>query len=420
MGTLFKIALRNVLRNKKRTAITGIVMIFGIGLYIMADSMLSGMDRMTIDNMVGYTNSFLKVRTPEYVSNLQGNPLDYGIPDPEGTIRKILATDPAIKAAAPRTRFVARLSNYVDEIPVLATAIDPGRDRTVLKLADRVEQGAWLDSAGPRGVVMGAELAEELGLGLGDYVLVSAMTVYENVNADEYEIVGLLATSDPELNYASLFMAYPDADELLGLDGLVTEIITAGGSYPTLNALLEGSDKAAASLAAALPGLQADPIRVLAQDYLAMREMKGKFSSVIILIVLVIAGVGIVNTILMAVYARIREIGVLRAYGMTAKEIKRLFTLEGLIVGAVGSLGGVLLGAGLVWLLATQGLSFGDLYSGDIDMGGIPLQDTLYGEWNALTFVTGFLFGMLVSFISARIPAKRASKMQVTDALRFV
>lgn len=420
MGTLFKIAVRNVLRNKKRTAITGIVMMFGIGLYIMADSMLSGMDRMTIDNMVDYTNSFLKVRTPEYVSNLQGNPLDYGIPDPEGTIRKILAAAPAIEAAAPRTRFVARLSNYVDEIPVLATAIDPGRDRKVLKLADRVETGVWLDSAGPRSVVMGAALADELGLGLGDYVLVSATTVYENVNADEYEIVGLLATSDPELNNASLFMAYADADELLGLDGLVTEIITAGGHYPTLNALLEGSDMAAVSLAAALPGLQADPIRVLAQDYLAMREMKGKFSSMIILIVLVIAGVGIVNTILMAVYARIREIGVLRAYGMTAKEIKRLFTLEGLIVGAVGSLAGVLLGAGLVWLLATQGISFGDLLSGDIDMGGIPLQDTLYGEWNAVTFVTGFLFGMIVSFISARIPAKRASKMQVTDALRFV
>lgn len=419
MNTLFKIAVRNVLRNKRRTAITGIVMMFGIGLYIYADSILKGMDRMTIDNMVNYTESFLKVRTPEYVSNLQGNPLEYGIPDPEGTIREILAADPAIRAAAPRTRFVARLSNYEDEIPVLATAVDPARDGKVLNLTGVVVRGVWLDKAEPRSVVIGADLAEELGLGLGDYILVSASTVYENVNADEYRIAGLLAAPDPSLNKAALFMTFADADELLGLGGLVTEIVAAGRDYPALDALLSGADGAAAAVSKALPGLQADPIRVLAQDYLAMREMKGKFSSVIILIMLVIAGVGIVNTILMAVYARIREIGVLRAYGMTAKEIKRLFTLEGLIVGAVGSFAGVLLGIGIVALTSTYGISFEQVV-GDVDMGGIPIMDRLYGEWNFGNMVFGFLFGLFVSFISARIPAKRASKMQVTDALRFV
>jgi ABC-type lipoprotein release transport system permease subunit len=419
MGTLLKIASRNVVRNKRRTAITGIVMMFGIGLYICADSILSGMDRMTIDNMVQYTDSFLKIRTPEYVSNLQGNPLDYGIPDPEGVMEKILASDAGIKAAAPRTRFVARLSNYVDEIPVVAAAIDPARDGKVLSIADNVVQGVWLDASGPKSVVMGAALAEELGLGLGDYVLISASTVYENVNADEYEIVGLINSPIPELNKSSLFMTYADADELLGLNGLVTEIVTAGGTYPALNALLAGSDAAAATLSKSLPGLQADSIHVLAQDYLAMRAMKGKFSSMIILVILLIAGVGIVNTILMSVYSRIREIGVLRAYGMTAKEIRRLFTLEGLIVGAAGSLAGVLLGVALVWLMATQGISWQTMI-GNVDMGGIPIAGKMYGEWNPATMVTGFLFGMIVAFISARIPAKRAAKMQVTDALRFV
>jgi len=121
----------------------------------------------------------------------------------------------------------------------------------------------------------------------------------------------------------------------------------------------------------------------------------------------------------MAVYARIREIGVLRAYGMTAKEIRRLFTLEGLIVGAAGSLAGVILGILIVWITATYGINFGSM-AGNIDMGGIPVLDRLYGEWNPGTMVFGFLFGMIVSFISARIPAKRAAKMQVTDALRFV
>ena len=419
MGTLLKIAARNVLRNKRRTVITGIVMMVGIGLYILADSMLMGMDRMTIDNMVKYTESFLKIRTPEYVANLQGNPLDYGIPAPEGVIRRALAADPTIRAAAPRTRFVARLSNYEDEIPVLATAVDPGRDGAVLALAENVTQGIWLDKAEPKSVVVGADLAEELGLGLGDYVLISASTTYENVNADEYRIAGLINSPNPELNKGSLFMTYADADEFLGLNGLVTEIVAAASRYPSLDALLNASDESARILAKALPNLQIDPIRNLAQDYLAMRAMKGKFSSMIILVMLLIAGVGIVNTILMSVYSRIREIGVLRAYGLTRKEIRRLFTLEGLIVGAVGSLAGVLLGVALVWLIATQGISF-DQMIGNVDMGSIPIAGRMYGEWNLTTILSGFLFGLIVAFLSARIPAKRASKMQVTDALRFI
>ncbi len=302
---------------------------------------------------------------------------------------------------------------------MVATAVDPARDGGVFRLAGAVKQGAWLDAAGPRSVVLGADLAEELGLGPGDFVLVSASTTYGNVNADEYRIAGLLATPDPSLNRTALFMAYRDADELLGLEGLVTEIVVAGRAYPTLDALLDGADGAAGAVRAAAPGLRADPIRVLAQDYLAMREMKSKFSSAIILVMLLIAGVGIVNTILMSVYARIREIGVLRAYGMTAGDISRLFTLEGLIVGAVGSLAGVLLGIAIVAVTATYGISFASIV-GDLDMGGIPILGRLYGEWNFGNMVFGFLFGLAVSFVSARIPARRAAKMQVTDALRFV
>ncbi len=419
MGTLFKIAARNVLRNKRRTAITGVVLMIGIGLFIYADSILAGMDRMTIDNMVRFSESFLKIRTPEYVDNLQGNPLDYGIPDPEGVMREVLARGNGIRAAAPRTRFVARLSNYSDEIPVLAAAVDPERDGKVLDLAEVVAEGVWLDRAEPGEVVLGGELARELGLGLGDFVLVSASTVHENVNADEYRIAGLIESPNPELNSAGLFMAWKDADELLSLDGLVTEIVTAGGTYPTLDSQLKEADAAAADLNRTLPGLRADSIRKLAQDYLAMREMKGKFSTAIILIVLIIAGVGIVNTILMAVYARIREIGVLRAHGMTAREIRRLFTLEGLIVGFAGSLAGVLLGIAIVALTSTYGISFAEMV-GDVDMGGMPIATRLYGEWKPLTMVFGFLFGLVVSFVSARIPAKRAARMQVTDALRFV
>jgi len=130
--------------------------------------------------------------------------------------------------------------------------------------------------------------------------------------------------------------------------------------------------------------------------------------------VLVISAVGIVNTILMSVYSRIREIGVLRAYGMTPRDIRRLFTLEGLALGLAGSCLGVALGAILDVLLIAGGIDMAAFA-----MGSLPISGVLRGEWNPKTMLIGFIFGVVVSLIAARIPARRAGRLEPTAALRF-
>ncbi len=150
-----------------------------------------------------------------------------------------------------------------------------------------------------------------------------------------------------------------------------------------------------------------------------MRQMKSKGSMMMIFVVLMIAGVGIVNTVLMSVYARIREIGVLRAYGMTRRDIRRLFSLEGLLVGAAGSGLGLALGAVLVWWSWRWGFPL-DMFFGKMDMGDIPLSGFLRGEWKPATFAAGFLFGLVTSWIAAVIPARKAARLEAVDALRFV
>jgi putative ABC transport system permease protein len=353
------------------------------------------------------------------VSNLQGTPLDHGVPDAEIAMRKIMAADSHVTAVAPRMNFVASVSNYEDSIPVIATAVDPVRDGAVFKLPESLVKGIWLNKAPAGSIVIGAGLAEELKVSVGDYLVLSASTAYDNVNANEYLIAGTLASPMPNINDAGVFMSFVDADELLGTSGFVSEIAVATHRAASMQTMLAESKTLATRIQAILPGLKVDSISDLASDYLAMRAMKGKFSYVMILVVLLIAGVGIVNTILMSVYARIREIGVLRAYGMSPPEIRRLFTIEGIIIGFVGSVGGVLFGMALVWYLIATGIPMGSLI-GNVDMGGLPLNGTLYGEWNPATMLFGFIFGLVVAFIAARIPAKRAAKLEVTDALRFV
>jgi putative ABC transport system permease protein len=421
MDSLWKIAIRNVFRHGRRTAITCITMMVGIAIFIVYDSLLAGLDRVAIDTMVHYSASYVKVRTPAYIADERGTPLDHGIPDSEGAMAAIRKAAPSITAAAPRTLFIGQASNYQDAEPVLCAAVDPGLDPKVFDLAANVKQGNWLPPAGAAAhdIVISAALARDLGLKLGDPLLLSARTVYDNDNADEFTIVGI---TDMGLTLeANLYMGYTEARTFLGEPLPVTEIDTAAPRAPNLDAELAASAKVAAAIGPALRGLTAQPVGEFAKDYLALRNSKSGASFMIILVILLIAAVGIVNTILMSVYSRVREIGVLRAYGMTAKDIKKLFVREGLITGLIGSLAGLALGAGLVAWLDSLRISLGGLVKGNnVDMGGLPVNAVIRLEWRPSTFVVALVFGLVAAWLAARSPAKRAATLEPTDALRFV
>jgi putative ABC transport system permease protein len=418
MGTLWKIAFRNVFRHKRRTALTVAVMTFGIGVYIMFGAMLAGMDRITIDTMIDYSAASVKVTSPGYLETLAGTPLDYGLQDPAAIEKAALAA--GASAATRRTAFVARLSNYVDALPVMAFAVDPAADAKVFALAGSVEGGTWFTGQERNEILLGKDLARELGLKAGDWVVLASRTRPGAENADEFLVTGTLNAADPSIAKAGAYISFAAAEDFLLLDGLVTEVDLALPRAATLDGALKAAEDLAGKLRAARPELAVRSIKDQAADYLAMRNMKSKFSYVLIFFVLLIGGVGIVNTILMAVYARIREIGVLRAYGMLGKDVKRLFTLEGIIMGLIGSVAGVLFGAGIVWYMSSVGIPLDAFFGKGIDMGNLPLTGRLYAEWDPAGMAFGFLFGILVAFVSARIPAKRAAKLEVTDALRFV
>jgi putative ABC transport system permease protein len=418
-GTLLSIAFRNVVRHWRRSLISAIVLTVGIGMFIFFDSVLAGMDRMTIDSMVQYSDASLRVMTADYFDNKRTMPLSHGLERPDELGAEIKSAVPGA-AVTPRTPFMAFASNRIDSLPALGYAIDPSADPTVFKLKDHVASGSWFAETPDEGeILVGKILARDLGLQENDWILLSARTTDDSLNADEYKIAGILDIPDMSLNESGIFMSYAEAKKLLGDDLPITTLAVLLPRPANLSKELSDSISAAALIEKSHDEVKAVSIAEAANDYLAMRNMKAKYSSLIIFIVLLIAGVGIVNTILMSVYSRVKEIGVLRAYGMTPIHIRRLFSIEGLLIGLIGSFAALVLGALLVWWSVRSGIPIGD-YFGGLDMGVIPLGDGLRGEWHPGTMAFGFFFGVAASWISARIPAAKAGKLEVTEALRFV
>ncbi|HPC72500.1 MAG TPA: ABC transporter permease [Treponema sp.] len=416
-STLATIAWRNVWRHGKRTALTVITMAFGLGLYIGMDSILKGMDRMGLENMMELSDSSVKITTRTYDEESQSLPLDYGIPD-VGAVEALLKKDPRVLGTAPRLRFVGQLSNGKDSLPVQLIAIDPERDDQVFSLA-KYRIGTALTVHGDEPVIMlGKKLAAELGLELGSWVTLSARTRYDSQNAQDFQVVALLDTPDPTINNGNGYISFSAAEPFLDLEGLRTELVVRMEKRINLKDAMKDSDEVAALVNATFPELSAKSFGEIGRQFLELSKAKSKGAGMIIFIMMIIAGVGIANTVLMSVYSRIREIGVLRAFGLTAKDIRRLFLLEGGLIGLVGSLAGLLFGIMLDAYFIFWGMPL-DAMMGNIDMG-LPVGGNLYGEWNPDQMVVAVIIGILIALYASRSPAKRAGKLEVTNALRFV
>lgn len=432
MNEVFRIALRNVLRHKRRAFITAITMMVGIAMFISFDSLMAGVDRMSIENMINLSHSSLKIFTKDYLADRDVYPLDYGIGDPQAVARRLQA-DPLVEATTHRTEFLGQLSDYRDALPVRGIVIDPAQDAKVFTLPKYTEGSFFgVDGVGSDAnadakmnlaqvsnpIVVGSSLAQKFGLKVGDPILLSARTRYDSQNADEFTVVGILTSFDPGVDN-SVFLTYETANQFLDLENLVTEMDVRLVHRLNIDRTVSDADAVAASVKASDPALTAQTFKELGRAYFDLMGTKRSITLALVMIILLIAAVGIVNTVLMSVYARVREVGVLKALGFRRREVVWMFTLEGIFVGILGSVMGAVLGAGLNYLLITDGIPLSVF--GDSSMaGGLPFWGTMYGVWNPGTIIFALTFGIVIATVAAIIPARKAAKMTATDALRFV
>lgn len=415
---LFRIAIRNVLRQKRRTVLSALTIAFGLMLFLTLDSLYSGLDRAGIDSMISLTSSALKIETKEYTDERETLPLKYGLQDIEA-VSTALRADERVTGVAPRTRFAAELTNGVDAIPVQGIVIDPAADAKVFAIVDQI-RGTYLDDSQPNQMVLGKKLAEELGLKVGESVTLSALTRHEAHNADEFTIVGLMDVTDPSLNKSTVLISFATANTFLELESLVTELNVSMKRRVNFRDFQEDMLNLKEKVSAQFPALTVQTFLDLGASFLAIAKQKKSSGMVILSVLLLIAAVGIFNTVMMSVFERIREIGVLRAHGMPPGAITRLFIFEGFLTGVVGCTLGLLLGSIFIVYLTTYGYPMDKIAGDTVNTSSLPVWGTLYGEWNPSTMVTGYIFGVIVAVLASVIPARMASKLTITRALRFV
>lgn len=413
MGFLFTFALRNLGRHTRRTVITAGALAVGLGVFLFFDSTLKGADADSERNLIWYETGGARVVAPGAAHQPDKPSLKNVVADPAAAVAAVKALG---FEATLRTRFDAEVTTVGTEDPasqvVRATALDPATDGRVFSDKKTTLKGRWFTASEPA-VVLGSWLAADLGTGPGQRLTLTTRTRDGSYQVLDLEVVGTLETSDPTVNRGGVFLPLGYTGEQLGMGGTVTEV-SVGWPLGTPPAA------AGARIQTALRDAGLD-LRVLtwqdlAQGYLALAAAKQKSGSLMILLVIIIAAVGVGNTFLLAFYERKTEIGMLRALGMADKTLFQAFLVEAAGIGFLGSALGLAFGALLVGWMTTFGMDFSAL-SRQTDIG-YPIAGVLYGVWDPTSFVAAGVLGVVLATLLVIGPTRRALKLPITESLR--
>ncbi len=416
MKFLLALAWKNLSRHRKRTIITAIAIATGIAMYIWVDSMLLGLEKESERNLVWYETASAKIMEKDFWKNIDYLPLKNSfIPEKD----LIGAVEDSGFTWTPRISFLVEMYDSEGSLPVKMIGIDPKRDESVFRLKETLSRGKYLEK-GKDEVLIGKNLARDLHVDVGDVVIVKTRSRLGAFQTMDLLVTGIMDCPNPQINNGVAFIPIDVANRALRMEGRVTEMAL---HFPEW----KSPEKKVAELQRKLSGMQGtespggknlvvESWRELGKDYVAIAEGKRGATKIILFLIFIIAAVGISNTMLMALYERMGEIGMMRAMGMNDREVKLSFLLEAGGIGFIGSLIGIALGAVLSFYMVNYGIDFTGMI-GDMDVG-YRTSGLMRGAWDLKVFVVAFVFGIVASMLVALVPTSRALKMEITECLR--
>jgi len=417
MKMLFKLAFRNVFRYKKRTIITFSAISYGLGLMALGICLYNGVDTHAMDNIIDYQTAHLKILASGYYEEKDEVPLEFTIDEPQ-EIKSLLKDNQDIKGVESRIIFQASIISGMDELPCLGVAIEPEIDPLVFKIKDSIKDGRFLEPSESK-IILGSGLARDLGLKVGDDCVLRIFFSIEDFiwNALDLEIIGIAKTENPMVNRSTVFIPLSLAQEALSLENRVTELAIR---IEDRNKLLKVRDSIKSRLATLNKDYEVVSFEEYASDFKELMRLRSRIQALIPLMMILLATLGIGNTMRLAVMERTREIGMLAAMGMRKMEVMLVFIFEGALIGIFGSLAACVIGGLGGWWLEAKGFSLAFLGEKITDIVSFLPMEVYKGDLTAGTLLFTLIFGTVISILASFYPAYKAAKLDPIQALRHV
>ncbi len=412
MGNLFKIAIRNLLRYKRRTLLTASLITVGV-VFVLAFVAVSGtFKNMMIGEITGSMLGDMQVHRKGYVASIETLPLNLNIKGGAiAKLEKILDEQPEIEAFSPRVKFGGMFSNFTETSSIRITAVYPEKEfKTVPLLPARVIEGS--KELKPGEILIPELLSRGMKVKIGDMVVIVATNVNGSVNGKQFTVAGILeSATGPGGRDGYIHM--DDAKELLRMEA--PEISEVAIRLKDFGKLHKFSNKLEGLLSQVV-NQQGKPIFEIhtwekLSPFFNIARMIDLMTFFIKIMLIAIVLISIMNVMIMAVYERIREIGTIAAIGTLPGKILNMFVIEGFCMGVAGAVIGDIVGIALVYVL--------NLFKISYDFGqqkGLLLQASV----QPADVLMISIIVIIVSVVASLQPAFKASRMEPIQALRHV
>ncbi|HMB23691.1 MAG TPA: ABC transporter permease [Anaerolineales bacterium] len=409
MQLYLRLAWRNIWRHRRRTVIIVLAMGLSLAMMMWYDGLMDGFNNAIAANAVRVLGGNIQVHAEGYRAKVDSNPL-IPLKDDAAVVKAALA-QPEVIAASRRIQTGGLVSNREGAFSMSIIGIEPKAEAPVSLIAEHVVDGRYLEPTDEDSILIGQGLADALSIKVGDRITMVGSDIHKQNRQRTMTVIGIYDVGIPTIEKGTSYISLAEAQSLFNLRDQSTEVQITLKQVGTESAVV-------AALAPALPGYEVESWEKNYPELGTAINRKSIVMDIFSVIIVMIAGIGILNLLMMAVYERTREIGLLGAMGLKPRQIATTFILEGMLIGIVGVIAGIVMGLAINLSLGKVGMDYSSFagvteYMALISGRVYPTLGVGKLLWRASVIA-------VIAALAAFIPAVIASRREPSEALHYV
>jgi len=402
---ILRMAFRNVLRQKRRSVLTGLTIFGGFTLAVIFIGWADGSYNNIIDEFTRNRLGHIQIQEKTYFDR----PSLYKTVDDPEAVSGVLERIPGVESWSPRVVSAALAASGDKSAGIQIIGLDPEREAKTTRFDRKIVRGRLMGGPGSKEAVIGRGLADILKAGPGDELALLTQAADGSIAEDLFRVTGVLSSGDDMSDRTSVHLNLEDAQDLLVLGDRVHQIVVTVTSLGRVPAVARAIDRDLDD-----PSLRAVPWQVFARSFYEAMQADKAGLWIMLVIIVVIVGVGVLNTVLMSVLERRREYGLLKAVGTKPRQVVRLVLLEVLLLSLTAVFLGALVGLGANAFLAEHGVKFAE----GLTYGGMEFG-TMRSEVNARSFIIPLVTVLASAILVSLVPALQAGKTDPARTMRL-
>lgn len=402
---LLQIAWRNIWRNKTRTFVIVIAIALGLWGGIFSTAFMNGMTEQQIYSTIHTETGHIQLNAKNFLLNYDLLQDIKGI----DSIVKIIRKVPGVAAVSPRIQMMAMASTATTSTGVMINAVNPAQQKKVSDLYQNLVAGNYFETDEDNPIITGQQLADKLHVKIHSRIVMTLQTTDGDITYGAFKVVGIFRTHNSDFDKTSVFVRRKDLQRLINFPENAASAITV---------LLNKTDDTKSiteQIKKQFPGLQVQGWQQLSPMMQVMSGTMKQFSLIFVGIILIALAFGIINTMLMAVLDRTREIGMLISIGMSPRRVFSMIMLETIFLSLTGAITGVLLSVITIAYFGHAGINLSMISEG---INAVGYSSMVYPRLSIGFYVQLAVLVFIVSMIAGLFPALRAIRMKPAVAIR--